>query len=267
VVGVSTSKFTPEARGALLERVVNPLGVVLVDELRRLWPTLDPTFLEDRRDVGIGEEALKPLLVPVEGHPDPGLVIGIAEDVRALAPVLPPLLGALCSEGAQEAVEILDLRRGQDQLRPPFVGCPPLIAPQYPTAEVVRLSASKFSPETRGALIERIATGVSLRDACRVLGLREKTVKSWLTRGRREGAGEYADFANAMEEAREAAKRRAEPMDADELARVVSKMARAGSVQAAKLRWEMLRSNPGKPAAAPVDEFDELKARRAARGS
>ena len=54
-------------------------------------------------------------------------------------------------------------------------------------------------------------------------------------------------------------------MDADELAQVVSEMARNGSVQAAKLRWEMLRApdGEGRPDA---DEFDELKARRAARG-
>jgi len=34
-------------------------------------------------------------------------------------------------------------------------------------------------------------------------------------------------------------------MDADELAKVVSEMARKGSVQAAKLRWEMARGPAG----------------------
>jgi hypothetical protein len=51
----------------------------------------------------------------------------------------------------------------------------------------------------------------------------------------------------------------------EELARVVSQMARKGSVQAAKLRWEMLRASDGQERP-EADEFDELKARRAARG-
>jgi transposase len=130
------------------------------------------------------------------------------------------------------------------------------------------VSASKFTAEARGALLERIAAGVSMRDAARAVGIREKTVKGWLTRGRREETGDYADFAAAVEEVRAAAKERAEPMDGDELAQVVSGMARAGSVQAAKLRWEMLRA-PGeaeeKAEADPLAEVDELARRRRAR--
>jgi transposase len=128
------------------------------------------------------------------------------------------------------------------------------------------VSASKFTPETRGALIERTAAGVSLADASRAVGIREATVKSWLSRGRREGSGDYADFARAISEARAAAKSRAVPMDEAELAQVVSRMARAGSVQAAKLRWEMLRTEEPEPEA-PVDEFDELRERRARRAA
>jgi ketosteroid isomerase-like protein len=54
------------------------------------------------------------------------------------------------------------------------------------------------------------------------------------------GDSDYAAFVEAMDEARLAARARPEPMDVDELARVVSDQARAGSVQAMKLRWEML---------------------------
>lgn len=104
------------------------------------------------------------------------------------------------------------------------------------------MAASKFTPEARGALLERFAAGVSLRDACRALELRERTVKGWLTRGRRESSGDYADFATAVDEARQAARDRPEPMTADELQRVVSETARKGSVQAQKLYWEMLRA-------------------------
>jgi hypothetical protein len=127
------------------------------------------------------------------------------------------------------------------------------------------VSATKFTSEVRGALIERTAAGVSLADACRAVGVREATVKGWLTRGRRESQGEYVDFARAIERAREAAEERPEPMDAEELDRVVSEMARKGSVQAAKLRWEMLQSSSAEPeesADDPLAEVDELARRR-----
>ena len=128
------------------------------------------------------------------------------------------------------------------------------------------MSASKFTPEIRGALLERIAAGVSLSDAARAAEVREATVKGWLTRGRREASGDYSDFARRVDEARAAAEERPEPMGTDELAIVVSEMVRKGSVQAAKLRWEMLRGADEEPEA-PADEFDELKARRARRAS
>ena len=127
------------------------------------------------------------------------------------------------------------------------------------------MSVSRFTPEHRGALIERTAAGVSLRDACRALGLREKTVAGWLARGRREDSGDYTDFAAAIDQARDDVRSRPEPMDASELARVVSEMARNGSVAAAKLRWEMLcrEENPEEPAdLAPVSKIDELARRR-----
>lgn len=104
------------------------------------------------------------------------------------------------------------------------------------------MAASKFIPEHRDALIEHTAAGRSLRCACRALGFREATVKGWLTRGRREAAGPYTEFAAAVEQARQAAQARPGPIGADELARVVSEQARAGSVQAMHLRWAQLRA-------------------------
>jgi hypothetical protein len=80
-----------------------------------------------------------------------------------------------------------------------------------------------------------------------------------------EDTGPYADFAQAVEEARVRHHKRPEPMNADELAQVVSEMARSGSVQAAKLRWEMLRASEGrdvKPAGGILDELEERRARR-----
>ena len=131
------------------------------------------------------------------------------------------------------------------------------------------MSASKFTAETRGALLERTAAGVSLPDACRALGLREQTVKSWLQRGRRESDGPFAEFVAAIEDARLASAARPGPMDAAELACVVSQAARAGSVAAMKLRHAMLvaeeREDAGRDDAdGPLAEVDELARRRVA---
>jgi hypothetical protein len=81
------------------------------------------------------------------------------------------------------------------------------------------MSASKFTPEVRSALVERTAAGVSLVDACRAEGLRLNTVKAWLSRGRQEPEGVYVDFARAIDEARHAAKAPPEPMSGEEFAR------------------------------------------------
>lgn len=129
---------------------------------------------------------------------------------------------------------------------------------------------SKFTPEIRGALIERFAAGCSIPDAASAVGVNEKTVKQWLTRGRKEDAGEYAEFAAEADEVREKAKERiAQPMDEDELARVVSDCARRGNTTAMKLRWDMLTAKKEPPEqekpADPLANLDELAARRAAR--
>src|SRR6266545_2874953 len=96
------------------------LGVVLAAEPRGLGAALVPGFLQDRGDVRVRDEALPTVGIPVEEHPDPVGLVRIAEDCRALATVLPALLGALGREDAQEAVEIFDLCRCQDHLVPPL---------------------------------------------------------------------------------------------------------------------------------------------------
>ena len=51
------------------------LGVVLADELRGLGSAHVPGHLQDRRDVGVGDEVLPALAVPVEEHPDPVVLV------------------------------------------------------------------------------------------------------------------------------------------------------------------------------------------------
>ena len=72
-------------------------------------------------------------------------------------------------------------------------------------------------------------------------------------------------FARAIGEARKAARDRPTPMDWEELSRVVSQMVRQGSVQAAKLRWEMLKSAEERQEQVQGDILDELEAKRRSR--
>lgn len=129
-------------------------------------------------------------------------------------------------------------------------------------------SRAVFTPEAVARVLARVELGVSFEEAATASGLKVDTVKGWLARGRREQSGAYAEFAAAVAAARAVARARPEPMGADELECLVSEMARAGSVQAAKLRWEMLRAEavPTAARSAPTarSKIDELAARRRA---
>ena len=129
------------------------------------------------------------------------------------------------------------------------------------------MAKSKFLPETRGAIVERFAAGLTLPDTALAVGINPTTLKGWLKKGRQQDKGPYADFAAAVDEAKREAKARPEPMDEDELLRVVSESARKGNTQAMKLRWEMIcadRSANEEPEAPadPVAAVDELALRR-----
>lgn len=131
---------------------------------------------------------------------------------------------------------------------------------------------TRFTPEVRGALLERFAAGLSLPDAARAVGVNTTTLKNWLTRGRKENGTPHAQFVADVEDARKKAAARPEPMDREELARVVSKAARAGSVPAMKLRDEMLlrdeqpddEDEPEKPELGSLDELAERREQRVA---
>jgi hypothetical protein len=123
---------------------------------------------------------------------------------------------------------------------------------------------SRFTPEARTAILARVELGVSFNEAAQASGIAVKTAKGWLARGRKEKVGDYADFARAIDEARHAA---IDPPRADDRRGARpggSQMARKGSVQAGKLRWEMLRSEEV-PDQAKGDIIDELEAKRPSR--
>jgi len=111
---------------------------------------------------------------------------------------------------------------------------------------------------------------VSLTDAARRVGVAERTVKHWLTRGRREPGSVYAGFLAEVEGARDGAGDVGE-MGEGEFREAVARAVREGSVPAMKLMWEMLRADQADPDAKnekPVDplaEFDQLAQRRSAR--
>jgi hypothetical protein len=130
----------------------------------------------------------------------------------------------------------------------------------------VRTDAERI--EAMSGIATRLEYGVSLADAARAQGVPPDTAKSWLRRGRAEQTGPYADFAAATKEARDRVAEQT-PLDYEELRKVVARAARAGSVQAMRLWWELLRETAEETAAAeeddPFAEFDELARQRAAR--
>lgn len=126
--------------------------------------------------------------------------------------------------------------------------------------------ASKFTPQIRGALLERFAAGCSIPDAAKATGVNEKTLKGWLTRGRSDEVGEYADFARDVDEARAMAKDLPGRMDEDEFRQYLETAVRNGNTQAMKL-WADLYVDPPAEDEEPVDplaKFDALAARRVA---
>lgn len=129
------------------------------------------------------------------------------------------------------------------------------------------MAASKFTPEARGALLERFAAGLSLPDAARAAGINEKTLKGWLTRGRHESAGDYAVFAEAVGTARADAEQRPGPMTAEEFQAKLDDAVRAGSVQAMKLWDERERRHRDDKTEAPRSKIASLAEARTRRAS
>ena len=122
------------------------------------------------------------------------------------------------------------------------------------------MAASKFNPDNCQAFAECIFDGLTIEEAARSIKVGQKTVKNWLARGRREDDGPYADFADAVDRVRQEREKREQAMDEDELRLVVSRSAKAGSVAAQKLLWEMIRVSDKDSDKEPKDAFESLDA-------
>jgi hypothetical protein len=90
-----------------------------------------------------------------------------------------------------------------------------------------------------------------------------RTIRHWLTRGRRDRHGPYGEWARRVDRSR--AERvlppEAEhPLDREELLLVVSRSARRGNVQAMRLMADLLGDDPS------TDPFDDLLERAMGRG-
>ena len=123
------------------------------------------------------------------------------------------------------------------------------------------MAESKFTAPTRAEFVARTEAGASLVDAARALGIRASTVKGWVTRGRQEDAGPYAEFVRKVE----AARRRAtteQPMTGDEFQRRLDAAVRSGSVTAMKLWAELDRARRAEDAEPEPSKIADLAERR-----
>lgn len=130
-----------------------------------------------------------------------------------------------------------------------------------------REASSDRLERTRDPFLAALRVGASMADASRTVGVPERTVQNWISRGGREPDGPFGAFAAAVQAAREQVP--SGPMDLDELREVVAKAARAGSVAAMKLGLELVRmgsEDAEKPAGADIlAAVDELAAARRAK--
>src|SRR5215218_8169343 len=117
---------------------------------------------------------------------------------------------------------------------------------------------TRFTSETRGAVLEALRAGLTLSEAARGADLPEGTLKGWLTRGRAESGTDHAMFAAAVDAAREGASL-ADLTDA-EFRACVNRAVRAGSVQAMKL-WLAIRDDAPNGADEPFAELDAAQDR------
>src|SRR6185503_16840503 len=109
--------------------------------------------------------------------------------------------------------------------------------------------------EVGEAVGDDLVAGLTEAEAAQKSGVAPRTIRHWLTRGRRERHGRYVAWAQRVDQAR--AERvlppeAEQPLDREELLLVVSRSARRGNVQAMRLMADLLAADP------TPDPFDEL---------
>ena len=111
-------------------------------------------------------------------------------------------------------------------------------------------------------MIQGVRAGLSISDAAERAGLAYATVRNWLAQGRAESGTPHADFAAAIDIARDEAA--GAELTLDEFNERLARSVRNGSVQAARLWWAIHGTTKAEPER-PRDRLDDLKDRRAER--
>ena len=126
----------------------------------------------------------------------------------------------------------------------------------------------KVSP----VIVNAVKAGATIAEAAQQAEITERTVKRWLTEGRRDAASPYANFSFAIDFIRES--RAVDPTDSERLDRdgmlhLLEQAARKGNVQAMKV-WLDNHGPDGDEGEKPGDPLagiDELAAKRAGVGA
>ncbi len=119
-------------------------------------------------------------------------------------------------------------------------------------------------------IVDAVKGGATIAEAAQQAEITERTVKRWLTEGRRNSASPYANFSFAIDFIRES--RSVDPADAERLDRdgmlhLLEQAARKGNVQAMKVWLDNHRAggDEDEQSADPLAGVDELAARRVGR--
>jgi hypothetical protein len=115
---------------------------------------------------------------------------------------------------------------------------------------------------------ELLGSGLSVEDAAAQIGVSGPTLKSWLSRGRKDPDSDYGRFLAQVEGLKER-KQSSGPMTDDEFDHELARQIRKGSVPAMKVYLEWRRERNADESATqlpqdPLEFADELAARRAA---
>lgn len=125
------------------------------------------------------------------------------------------------------------------------------------------VAVARFTPERRERLLTLLETGRTIEEAAAGVGISGVTVRAWANRGRAGKSEPAVEFAKRFDAIKQGTGE--ERLSEGDVVRALEQAVRKGSVTAMKILLERLKAEPTQPA--EVDEFDELKAKRAARGA